>query len=288
MARHGAFRVERRSIRAARKLPTLEEWRPPFRKRVSTLFADSMRALLRPGCTQSDIEALIFAASGVGGNPTKEWKEMARRGRREAGRLTLEAEDLAHRVSLVNEFVMPSPLRENDRSTIRLNGKTVEVPLECFEYLPEILRSYSQFLKQFPIGADLRRVDDRGPELMILAAYVKGATRIKSPNRFLANLLYEASTCVGRSGPFVECQSPSEALRKILARYRRDHPRVCRRIQALLATFLAATAGDRGRSHSLLNHMRRGLADPSLLVQRKEPERALSQRRTTQGLGTKG
>jgi len=247
----------------------LREWRRKFRAHLARHGLQGIvEAAVSDGCRQSEIEELLFAAVDLN-SPGKVFKVELGRYRNESRKFLTEAEGIVRQVSLINAHIIPESYGQQS-FPVRLNSSEINVPLEYFDYLPEVIRSYSQFVEaMLKIELPMREIDDRGPELMIIATYLSRVKKARRPYEILANLLFEAQICVGRKP-----HQSADAVRKIIERYRRKHRHVCRKInQFVLEYFGGNNVATRPKSRGFCSYVLEGLRDPTILLYTKSSTR---------------
>lgn len=241
-----------------------ESWLAKFRAYASrnATCGHLLARLNRNGCELVTVEELLYSAAELGGRPMAQWKREEQLYIREAKLLTRDCNALIRRVRYVNEWALPEHW-DGSSSRATINGKQCNVPLEYFEYLPEIIESYAQLL-EFMIGmGHLRSIDEREPDLAILASYLRFKTG-RTPYSSLSMLIDDAHACIDRTSE----QSP-ESVRKALKRYEHSHPKVCGLISDLLLRYEQASRSERAQLGSTVSYIRAGLMRSHLLLHRK-------------------
>jgi len=181
---------------------------------------------------------------------------------KEAKRFISDQPALVRLLRRLNEWHIPEHW-EGSSCRVVVNRKQVDVPLEWFEYLPEIIEAYTQFLERMLSISDMKGVDDHEPDMAILAAYLTLKTK-RAPYHELSLLVDDAHACIGW-----KCDRGPEAIRKTLERYKKDHPKVQRLICDSVSRF--EQLGVRERTllgTGLVTHVRNVLKYRALLYQR--------------------
>jgi len=223
------------------------------RKRTTTNVLSRLR---KRGCYLPLLEELLYNAVAAGERSISPLKKEARETLRRARSFLAGLDQTVMQIRLLNRNYVPDHW-EDQNFTSMINGHECLVPFEWFEYLPEIVDSYGQFVKRMAGFSSIRTMDDRGPELVMLAAYIK--MKIGRPlydDLFL--LLDNACKCLG--GQF--SQGP-EAIRKTLTRYRKDHPKTYTVVQDCISKYEKLPISSRG---SLVDSIRKDLSDARLMM----------------------
>jgi hypothetical protein len=250
---------------------SLTDWRVRFRRYLKnhTSAAIAMGNLVRRGCDQDVIEELLYSATDANGSPGKNLRYQERQYRIRARTLISEAEIMSRQVRFVNDFVLPEQWQE-EACSVTINDRPVTVPLEYFEYLPEILSSYSRYVaRMLGLGVDLRAIDERDPDLMILATYLRNRTN-KAPYMLLSTLLNDAYACME-----LDFEVSDQAVRKILQRYKGSHRHLCRMILELLSGYSEEVP----RPPDLIAYIRDGLIKSHAMLYLKN-EKTSSRKRS--------
>jgi hypothetical protein len=207
--------------RAGERAPTFQKWRIEFRRLTASRRSSTgaLKRLGSRGCNLEVLEELLYtAAAATRETPMAVFKRTEKELSREIQSFLPEISRFVRKTRYLNANYVPDHW-EGIGVRVVLNRHETDVPLEWFEYLPEILASYGQYLQRIADMSNSQTMDHHGPEATMLATYIKVKTgRAFYDDLFL--LLEDACKCVG-----TQFQQSSEAIRKTLARYRKDHPK---------------------------------------------------------------
>jgi hypothetical protein len=219
-----------------RKRMRLAEWKIQFKVFLQhhRTWERVLTRIVQAGCAEDAILELVYDECYTDPNPTAGFVRELKEPLREAGRLAIEAESFSHRVERMNKFAVWTLDLEETFFLAKSEDKAIAVPLSAFDYLPKLLRFYSQRLRSLAESKpDLRGLDRRGPELTILGVYIREVTR-KSPYKVLNNLLEAANTFLGRSK-----YSGEAGVEKSISRWKRDHPNAYRVAEQAIVAYVA-------------------------------------------------
>jgi hypothetical protein len=189
-----------------------------FLRRHST-WERVLAGIVKAGCEEDAILELLRDECDTKPDPTGGFVRELKKDRREAGRLAVEAQALSHRVERMNKFMFFTVAVENASFLAKGKERAIAVPLSAFDYLPKLLRFYSQQLRSVSESKlDLEELDKRGPELTILWLYIREVTG-KAPYKVLSTLLEAANAFLDRNK-----YSGAAGIEKSLGRWKRDHP----------------------------------------------------------------
>lgn len=250
----------RRSSNAPKPVLGLREWTLEFRKYLDKDLVCGLllRRLVRLGCQESGLLSLLHGASGIQLRGSRSFKDELRWCRRQARKVTCEAETLAHRIDQIIAYFLTYDREGTFPLAGRFGAKVVATHAH-FECLPELLSLYARKLKYLAEHLpDVNSIDEKGPELMALWIYLQQSTN-DATYETLAQLLECANASVEQ-----EWDKGPEAVRKIVERYRKYHPRTCREIERLIAEYLEASKTDSTKAPDLAEYIRDGVLKPDL------------------------
>ena len=241
------------------RAPTLQKWRMEFHRLTASRRSSTglLKRLRNYGCDLEVLEELLYNAAATGESRIALAKRTAKESQREVQSFLSDLNLLVQQVRRLNSYHVPPQHLKDGNADLVINPKKSEVMLEWFGYLPELLASYGQYLEHAAARLSVKTMDDHGPELTMLATYVKAKTgRALYDDLFL--LLDDAHTCVK-----LQFRQGSEAIRKTLARYRRVHPGTCKAILEGISNYENLPISIRG---SLVAHIRWELSNPRLIM----------------------
>jgi hypothetical protein len=238
---------------------TFGKWRMEFRRHtaIRRTSTGALRRLRKRGCKLDVLEELLYtAAAGTRERPMAKFKREAKELSREVQSFLSEIGRFVSKIRHLNANYVPDHW-EGVEVRVVLNRHETDVPLEWFEYLPEILSSYGQYLERMAGMSNVQTMDRHGPEVTMLATYVKVKTGHASYDD-LVLLLDDACKCLG-----LQFQKGSEAIGRALSRYRKDHPKTCAAIRESISNYETLQISTRG---SLVAHIRSDLSHPRLMM----------------------
>jgi hypothetical protein len=163
----------------------------------------------------------------------------------EASKLVEDAANLAVRIRRINKLLLSGVDLEENVFLIWESNRLTAVPVTDFANLPAVLGFYSQRMKT--LSRDLESpivLDARGPELTILAIYIKeiiGSTPFKP----LCTLLEAAKTFLLKNdfqsdGAEEDNFQSEDAVRKMVQRFNRRHPQSHQIAKEMIINYVAS------------------------------------------------
>jgi hypothetical protein len=223
-------------FKAKRKPIYLADWKIQFKafSKSHRIWESALAGIVKAGCEEDAILELLYAECYENPKLTVGFKKEVRDCQREAGRLAVAVDSLSGRVRRMNEFALGIRDLEENFYLAKTRDGVCAVPLSDFRNLPDVLSFYSQRLRSMaqPIPK-LKGIDNRGPELTILAVYIRQLTGAM-PYKVLQDLLEAANTFLDRDGFRSE-----EAVRKSIERWEREHPHAHRTAEEAIVAYVA-------------------------------------------------
>lgn len=232
-----------------------KEWIVQFRKylRANPSYDRLFQSLIREGCQETSLLALLHCATYPELNSAKSFKQETRRLMKDARVLASETAALAQRVRGIISFFLGNTVPMDD---IRLRGPfgfTAVVTEAHFACLSEFLQVFSgKLLSEVKHAPHVNLIEERGPELMALWVYLRCKASATYLN--LAHLLECAGASVER-----DFNKDPEAIRKVLERYRRRQPGAFEKIVNLIARYSDAVKANRGSMPDIAEYILNGI-----------------------------
>ena len=223
-------------FRTKRKPMRLAQWKVQFKSflQQKPSFERVLTGIVKAGCEEDAILELLRDECDTDPNPTGGFVQELKKDRREAGLLAVEVLALSHRVERMNKFMFFTVAAENAFFLAKGEEKAIAAPLSAFDYLPKLLRLYSQQLTSVSESRlDLEGLDKRGPELTILGLYIREVTG-KPPYEVLSSLLEAANAFLGRTK-----YSGKAGIERSINRWKRDHPHAYQVAREAIVAYVA-------------------------------------------------
>jgi hypothetical protein len=237
-ATHRSHEPKTSPFKKRRKRLRPDQWKVQFKRflRNNPTFERGFNRIVKAGCEEGEILELLYGACYSLPDEAIAFKKSIKHEIREARRIASEAQLLAQQVQEMNAFALAGRDLEEDLFCVKDERGTRFVPFANFAVLPQLLRDYSQRLNVLGEAMpDLNEMDLKGPELAILAVYIHEVTR-ETPYLVLSQLLQAADEFLSR----VRYRSP-DAVRKLIKRYKRDHPHAWAIVEELIVAYVSRT-----------------------------------------------